>query len=92
VTPHIYAEVQGHEAILSLVALGCGVGVVPQLVLDKSAVRDAVRALDVRPGMDRFHIGVCVRRRSLDDPLIGALWASIVNWRPNATVLWRDST
>jgi hypothetical protein len=41
--------------------------------------------------MDRFHIGVCVRRLSLDDPLIGALWASIVNWRPIATVLWRDS-
>lgn len=36
-TPTIYGETQGKEAILSL---GCGVGVVPGLVLEKSALRD----------------------------------------------------
>ena len=35
ITPNLYAEIEGHEAILALVALGCGVGVVPQLVLEK---------------------------------------------------------
>jgi len=29
ITPNIYAEIEGHEAILALVALGCGIGVVP---------------------------------------------------------------
>jgi LysR family positive regulator for ilvC len=79
VKPTVYAEVQGHEAILSLVALGCGVGVVPQLVLEKSALRDVVRRLDVRPPMHPFHIGVCVRRRSLSDPLVRALWESMAS-------------
>jgi LysR family positive regulator for ilvC len=77
VAPTIYAEVQGHEAILSLVSLGCGVGVVPQLVLEKSALRDAVRELNVRPPMEHFRIGVCIRRRSLGDPLVSALWDSV---------------
>jgi LysR family positive regulator for ilvC len=85
VTPTIYAEVQGHEAILSLVALGCGVGVVPQLVLEKSALRDTVRQLNVRPPMEKFRIGVCVRRRSLSDPLINALWESISSWRASSS-------
>jgi LysR family positive regulator for ilvC len=87
VQPNIYAEVQGHEAILSLVALGCGIGVVPQLVFDKSALRDAVRQLDVRPPMEQFRIGVCVRRRSLSDPLINALWESVSRWRPTAATV-----
>jgi LysR family transcriptional regulator, positive regulator for ilvC len=42
IVPTIYAEIEGHEAILALVALGCGVGVVPKLVLDNSALRDQV--------------------------------------------------
>jgi LysR family positive regulator for ilvC len=91
VTPNIYAEVQGHEAILSLVALGCGIGVLPQLVLDKSAVRDAVHQLDVRPPMEQFRIGVCVRQRSLSDPLINALWESISRRRPAAAEVLRNS-
>jgi hypothetical protein len=60
---------------------------VPQLVLDKSAVRDAVHQLDVRPPMEQFHIGVCVRRRSLSDPLINALWESISRWGPTAAAV-----
>ena len=36
VTPNIYAEIEGHEAILALVALGCGVGIVPKLVLERA--------------------------------------------------------
>jgi LysR family positive regulator for ilvC len=91
VTPNIYAEIQGHEAILSLVALGCGIGVVPQLVLDKSAVRDAVQQLDVRPPMEQFRIGVCVRRRSLTDPLINALWESISRWQATERTVLRNS-
>jgi len=77
VKPTVYAEVQGHEAILSLVALGCGVGVVPQLVLDKIALQPAVRGLHVRPALESFRIGLCVRKRSLSNPLLEALWSSI---------------
>lgn len=72
--PRIYAEIQGHEAILSLVALGCGVGVVPRLVLEKSALRDRTTEVPVRPALRQLHLGVCIRERSLDNPLVAAVW------------------
>ncbi len=34
--PNIYAWVAGNEALLTMVSLGCGVGVAPRLVLEKS--------------------------------------------------------
>ena len=74
ITPSIYAEIQGHEAILSLVALGCGVGVVPRLVAEKSALRDRIVELPVRPALRRFRIALCVRERSLSNPLVAAVW------------------
>lgn len=69
-----YAQIQGHEAILALVALGCGVGVVPRLVLESSALRDRVREVHVSPAIGDLHIGLCVRTRALANPVIGALW------------------
>lgn len=74
IVANVYAQIQGHEAILSLVALGCGVGVVPQLVLENSSLRDRVLALPVRPSLPQFRIGLCVRERSLSNPLVAALW------------------
>jgi LysR family positive regulator for ilvC len=74
VRPAVYAEIEGHEAILSLVALGYGVGVVPKLVLDKSALRTRVAALTVRPALPDLRIALCVRERSLANPLVAAIW------------------
>ena len=73
---NIYAEIEGHEAILALVALGCGVGVVPKLVLEKSALRGRISELIVRPPLPPFRIALCVRERSLANPLISALWSA----------------
>jgi LysR family positive regulator for ilvC len=73
----IYGEVLGHEAILSLVSLGCGVGVVPQLVIDKSSLRADVRALDVEPELGEFRVGVCTQRRTLSSPIVAAFWDSM---------------
>jgi LysR family positive regulator for ilvC len=74
ITPNVYAEIEGHEAIIALVSLGCGVGVIPELVLEKSALRDRIAELAVRPALPPFHIGLCVRDRSLANPLIRAVW------------------
>jgi LysR family positive regulator for ilvC len=76
IAPTVYAEIQGHEAILSLVALGCGVGVVPRLVLESSALRDRIREIPVRPSLPAFRIGLCVRERSLSNPIVAAIWAA----------------
>ena len=74
IRPTVYAEIEGHEAILALVALGCGVGVVPKLVLENSALQDRLTEIPVRPALPKFRIGLCVRTRSLSNPLVAAVW------------------
>lgn len=74
VRPRLYAEVSGHEAILSLVSLGCGVGVVPLIVTERSPFRDRVRVLDVRPPMEPYTVGLCAHRRRLESQVVRAFW------------------
>ncbi|TCC58719.1 HTH-type transcriptional activator IlvY [Kribbella pittospori] len=74
VKPVIAAEPDGHEALLTLVALGCGTGVVPRLVLESSAVRDRLVELPADPALDQLTIGICARRADLRRPLVAALW------------------
>jgi LysR family transcriptional regulator, positive regulator for ilvC len=77
VTPKVYSEVSGHEAILALIKLGSGVGIVPELVLEKSPLRGELRVLDVRPRLAPFRVAACIKRSGLKAPLTGAFWASI---------------
>jgi LysR family positive regulator for ilvC len=73
--PDVAGEPDGHEALLTLVALGCGTGVVPRLVLDHSAVRDRLTIIPADPAPEPFTIGLCVRRADLRRPLVAALWS-----------------
>jgi LysR family positive regulator for ilvC len=75
--PNIYAQVAGNEALLTMVSLGFGVGVVPRLVLEQSPLRDKVRVLTVQPRLAPFVIGACTLERNRGNPLVQALWASI---------------
>lgn len=74
IKPRIYAQVAGNEAIVSMVSLGFGVGLVPRLVVDNSPLADTIRVLELRHDMAPFHIGICVLRRKLSNPLIRAFW------------------
>lgn len=74
VAVNLYARVSGNEAIVGMVALGCGIGVVPQLVLRSSPFAERVRPLDVAPALDPFRIGLCCRKGTLTNPLVAALW------------------
>jgi LysR family transcriptional regulator, positive regulator for ilvC len=77
VTPRIYGEVAGSEAILSLVSLGCGVGIVPRLVADQSPLRSSLTVLDVEPKLQMFRVGVCTEKKKLKTPIVKAFWESI---------------
>lgn len=77
ITPRIYAQVAGHEAIVSMVGLGFGVGVVPKIVLDNSPLANRVRMLNVKPELPYYDVGLCVLNRRLKNPLIEALWSAI---------------
>lgn len=74
IEPHVYAQVSGNEAIVSMVALGVGVGVVPELVLRNSPMGNRVRIMPIQPELEPFAIGLCARAERLSDPLVHALW------------------
>jgi len=71
---NVYAQVAGHEAIVSMVGLGFGVGVVPGLVLDNSPMKDRIQVLSVEPQLKPFDVGLCGLNRRMSDPLVQAFW------------------
>lgn len=75
VTPKIYAQVAGNEAIVSMVSLGLGIGVVPKIVLDNSPHAASVRVLDVSPKLDPYDLGLVTMKRTLQNPLVNAFWS-----------------
>jgi LysR family positive regulator for ilvC len=77
VQANIYAQVAGNEAIVSMVSLGLGVGVVPQIVLDNSPLADTVRVLDIKPALEAYEVGLFTLEKKLASPLINALWSQL---------------
>ncbi len=73
-TPNISSEVSGNEAIIPMVRLGCGVGIVPQLVLERSPFRDEVRILENAPRLESYVVGLCSTRRNLQRASVQAFW------------------
>ena len=76
-SPRVEAEVQGHEAVLSLVTLGVGVGVVPELVATKSPLAAGLRMLRTDPPLPAFDIGVCTVPERLASPVVAAFWHTV---------------
>lgn len=74
ILPNIASEVSGNEAIIPMVHLGCGVGIVPQLVLERSPFRQDVVVLANAPRLDPYVVGLCASRRSLNKPQVDAFW------------------
>ncbi|MBW8189886.1 HTH-type transcriptional activator IlvY [Neiella marina] len=73
--PRVHAEVSGHEAIVSMVALGLGVGPVPLAVLRGSPLKNNIRVLDLPKPFGPFEVGLCSSKRALQDPKVAAFWA-----------------
>ena len=74
ITPNISSEVSGNEAIIPMVRLGCGVGIVPQLVLERSPFRDEVRILEGAPQLEPYVVGLCSTKRNLQRSRVKAFW------------------
>ena len=73
IRPKVYASVGGNEAIVSMVALGFGVGIVPSIVLDNSAQSHQVIAIDI-DDIESYQIGLCCHTRKQDEPIIKAMF------------------
>ncbi len=74
--PKIYAQVTGHEAIVSMVSLGFGVGLVPKIVLDNSPLSQQVKIIPAQPELEAYQVGLFTLKKKLKSPLIDAFWSS----------------
>lgn len=74
ITPDITSEVSGNEALIAMVRLGCGIGIVPQLVLEKSPFCNDVQILKNAPVLDPYEVGLCATKRGLTRPAVKAFW------------------
>ena len=77
VTPRIYAQVSGNEAIVSMVSLGFGVGVAPRIVLENSPLAERTRPLEVEPALEDYEVGLFTLEKRLTDPVIQAFWSQL---------------
>lgn len=74
ISPLVVAKVDGHEAMVSMVALGTGVALVADAVVIHSPVKDRVRLLQLDYQFEAFDLGVCMLNKRLNEPLIQAFW------------------
>jgi LysR family positive regulator for ilvC len=72
--PEIYAEVEGNEAILAMVALGCGVGIIPELVRKDSSLRRRIEVVPVAQPPRGYRVSLCAKERTLTRRNALALW------------------
>ena len=75
--PLIYAQVAGHEAVVSMVSLGFGIALVPELVIEHSPQRQNIRILPWFNDLPAFQLGLCAVHERLEDPLLNALWQCV---------------
>lgn len=78
IQPNIYAEVKGNEAIVSMVSLGFGVGVLPKIVVDNSPLAERVQALATQPDLGPYDMGICVMEKRLKSPIVSAFWGQLL--------------
>jgi len=77
IKPTIYAEVKGNEAIVSMVSLGFGVGVLPKIVVDNSTLIERVELFVQQPDLGPYSIGICVMEKRLKGPILNAFWSQL---------------
>jgi len=73
-SPKVQGTVSGHEAILSMVGLGLGIGVIPKIVLDRSLFRSRVRILKPDKALPDFPVGFYTTKSRLKSQVVSAFW------------------
>lgn len=82
ITPYIALEVSGNEALIAMVRLGTGIGVVPKLALERSPFRDEVSIIPNAPKLDPYVVGLCSSKRNLKRPAVAAMWKLAKDLQP----------
>lgn len=74
ILPTISSEVSGNEALIAMVRLGAGVGIVPKLALDRSPFLGEVCVVKNAPKLAPYVVGLCSSKRNLKRPAVQAMW------------------
>lgn len=72
VKPKVYATVAGHEAIVSMVALGCGIGIVPRIVVENTYSANKVNIIPL-VNIESFELGLCCLAKRSGEAIVKAL-------------------
>ncbi len=70
----IYTRVAGHEALVSLVALGCGIGIAPQVVVENSPVKNRVEHYSTTGEIPSFELGICCLKQKTNQATVEAFF------------------
>jgi LysR family transcriptional regulator, positive regulator for ilvC len=73
-SPSIVAEVRGNEGLISMVALGSGIALVPRLVLESSPLRARVVELSHLVPPPGYQISLCAKKSSLSRRVVALFW------------------
>ena len=79
IQPNVYAQVSGHEAIVSMTALGCGVSAIPYPVLEHSSLIDKIKILPVSVPPTPLNLGICCLKKRLKVPVNEAFWSLLID-------------
>lgn len=74
IQPNIYAQVAGNEAIIAMVNMGCGIGIIPELVLQTSPLKDQISILEGAPELGNFTVGVCTKTKNRKRRVVKHFW------------------
>jgi LysR family transcriptional regulator, positive regulator for ilvC len=77
IRPTVYAQVSGNEAIIAMVSMGCGMGIIPLLVLEKSSLKDEVEIVELTPHLKPFTVGVCTLEKNKSNQVVQSFWETV---------------
>lgn len=75
--PHTLQETESHEEVVALTALGSGVGIVPKLVVESSALRSLLREVTPPVALPTMRIGLCARSSAVGSGALAQLWSMV---------------
>ena len=76
IRPRVYASVGGNEAILSMVALGCGIAIIPEVVVTHSTIADKVNVIEMN-NIESYRLGLCCLKKRREEPIINAFFEQV---------------
>jgi LysR family positive regulator for ilvC len=76
IKPNIYASVAGHEALVSMVALGTGISIAPEMVIQSSPVANKIAVLNPNISPEPFDLGICCLKNKKTESIVSAFLSS----------------